>query len=97
MWDLDNGWQAAIQYNDHYGEYVSSLSKDGKTWYASDGLDNRYGLDPDPIMQRVFKDHIALPDFAREWLNGGDFHTTQNLVRPKFTKVFDNSNKCAKV
>ena len=88
MWDLDNGWQAAVQYG-HYGEYVTRLSKDGKSWHASDGLNNQYGNSPDPMIRRIFSDHIALPDFARPWLNGGDFHTIQNLVRPRFCKVFN--------
>jgi hypothetical protein len=85
VWELENGWQAAVQYNLHCGEYVSSLRRDGKGWHASDGLDNKYGTDPDPMMQRIFKDHIAIPDFARAWLD------ETGLVRPRFEKVFENS------
>jgi hypothetical protein len=29
-----------------------------------------------------------LPEFAREWLNGGDWWAIQDLVRPKFTKIY---------
>lgn len=31
-----------------------------------------------------------LPEFARSWLKGGDFHTTANMVLVKFEKRFDN-------
>jgi hypothetical protein len=86
VYDLDNGWQAAIQHNQCYGEFVSRLSKDGKHWYASDGYDNPYGTDPDPIMQKVFKDHIALPEFAKPWIEVINKTSEQTLVRPRFTK-----------
>lgn len=29
-----------------------------------------------------------LPEFAREWVNGGDFFTTADLVRPKFDRIY---------
>ena len=87
VWDLDNGWQAAVQFS-FYGEHVTSLGKDGKRWHASDGYENKYGTDPDPIMAKVFKDHIALPDFAREWIEVINKVSEQTLVRPRFTKTF---------
>jgi hypothetical protein len=70
VFDLDNGWQATVEYC-HYGEMVTRLdSPDRKTyWHCSNGI----------------KD---LPEFAREWLNGGDWFTTQNLVRPKFNRIY---------
>lgn len=86
MWDLDNGWQAAVQYSVHYGEYVSGLYKDGKGWHASDGFDNPYANDADPVVRKVFKDHLPLPDFARPWIKGGD-GPDKNLVRPNFNKI----------
>jgi len=88
VWDLDNGWQAAIQYSDIYGEHVTRLSKDGKHWHASDGYDNPYGTDPDPIIQKLFKDHIALPEFAKSWIEIVHKLSEITLVRPRFTRKY---------
>ncbi len=88
VWNLDNGWQAAVQYSEHYGEFVSRLSKDGKHWYASDGYDNKYGTDPDPIMAKIFKDHIALPEFAREWMEVINKTSGDTLIRPRFERKY---------
>lgn len=87
VWDLDNGWQAAIQYS-YYGEHVTILSKDGKSWHASDGYDNPYANDPDPIVRKVFKDHLPLPDFAREWIEVVHKLSEATLVRPRFERIY---------
>lgn len=87
VWELDNGWQAAVQYS-YYGEHVSRLSRDGKHWHASDGYENQYGTDPDPIMAKVFRDHIALPEFASPWIEVVHKLSSQTLVRPRFEKEF---------
>lgn len=31
----------------------------------------------------------GLPEFARAWLNGGEWFTTADLVRPRFTVIYE--------
>ncbi len=91
VYDLENGWQAALQYNHCYGEFVSRLSNDGKSWHASDGYDNPYATSSDPSIAKVFADHIALPEFARSWIEVVNKTADQTLVRPRFEKVYEKA------
>lgn len=93
VWDLENGWRAVVQYNVFYGEVVTSLSKDEKTWCASDGYDNHYGTNSDPAIARIYKDHIALPGFAREWLEVCNETSGDTLVRPRWERIWEPIKK----
>jgi hypothetical protein len=76
VWKLDNGWIATTGYSVHYGEFVQRF--DIPTGKHTNG--KTYWHCSDGI------EH--LPDFAKPWLRGGDFHTTANMVLIKFNRVF---------
>lgn len=80
VYDLENGWQASVSYNVHYGEMVNKLqNKDGSFWHCSNGLDTV----PASVAGFVY---VALPEFARPWIEElkNEHGVFARLVRPKF-------------
>ena len=85
VFDLENGWQAIVEYNLSYGEYVKRLNSPGDSntfWLASNGLDEV------PKSCAGFN-YIALPDFARDWIEDlkNKHGVFARLVRPKFKEL----------
>ena len=81
--DLENGWQATVEYC-YYGDMITRLdSPDGKYWHCSNGVGEKL---PEHVYS--FNKVIPLPDFARPWIEQltNAHGVFANLVRPNFTK-----------
>lgn len=86
---LDNGWEATVEWNQCYGEFVKALeSPDGKRWQASNGKPSD-GLGAEYYNKVFNKTHfIDLPDFASSWERPVSENSRQTLVRPEFERIY---------
>lgn len=71
---LENGWRMRVKYCPKLGEYVESLKKDGKEWWAEFGVDAW-------MYNKIFQTqiYIDLPEFAQDWIE--ELRGTFLLVR----------------
>ncbi len=86
---LDNGWEATVEWNQCYGEFVKALkSPDGKVWQASNGKPSN-GLGAEHY-NKIFitKKYVDLPDFATSWEKTISENSSQTLVRPEFERMY---------
>lgn len=88
VYDLENGWRATIEWNQFYGSFVKRLDSPENRdhfWAASNGIE----LPAHPSCVPGWK-YLALPEFARPWLEpvkNASGEVLTSLVRPKFEYV----------
>ena len=70
VFDLENGWKATVEYNSHYGQFISRLEKDGICWHCSNGINEflpDFAHDWLSTVHKLSNTKLVLVGFRRLW------------------------------
>lgn len=72
IWELDNAWQATVEYSIHYGEHITRLDNPDKTfyWHCSNGLKDLPEFAKDWIEDVGAGNKLVKVKFNKIWPNG---------------------------